>query len=551
MNLATDEYLVKLGFIRDLAGYHRFEGQIREAGSLVDHTTLSMAKSMLGWQTAITAGFAAVGLSALGLADKVSQADLGYQLFAMRMYMSTNQARSLKIAMDSLGASLEDIAWNPELRERAGILFGDEARMGAELGPNFEEQMRRIRDIRFEFTRMQVEMEFLGMKVVEDFFAALGTGPDQVLDKLRRLNDWIIRNIPQLSQQFTRWFMPIWTDTRAVLGDTLDLLKSVGVAFSDVIGLLSGDTALEGTTFSFEKMATAVQTVIHWMRDFVDTIVHAEELLLHLLNASSLGLSGNFAEAKDELKQAAPLASAGTGAILGAAGVAPAGAVVGAIMGIPAGPLGIMAGAGLGGMLGTGAGAALGAGFGAGVGGAYHGTAGEGLSVPAIQQAIISAAQSMGVDPNLALAVAKIESGFRQYDERGDVLMSSTPGSHATGIFQLQPGTARALGVDPANPIGNIQGGVGYLRQLLRQYGNDPETALEHYYGSANPAANADYAHKVMTVQAGITINSLSVHVPSGNPDEVRRSVVRGIEEAQGKQTQRNLAEFQSLGWSY
>jgi soluble lytic murein transglycosylase-like protein len=51
----------------------------------------------------------------------------------------------------------------------------------------------------------------------------------------------------------------------------------------------------------------------------------------------------------------------------------------------------------------------------------------------------------------------------------------------ATGLAQLMPGTARALGVNPADPSANLEGGARYLRDQLDTFGGDIEKALAAY----------------------------------------------------------------------
>lgn len=51
----------------------------------------------------------------------------------------------------------------------------------------------------------------------------------------------------------------------------------------------------------------------------------------------------------------------------------------------------------------------------------------------------------------------------------------------ARGLTQLMPGTARALGVDPRDPIAAIEGGAKYLRQQLDRFDGDVERALAAY----------------------------------------------------------------------
>ena len=56
----------------------------------------------------------------------------------------------------------------------------------------------------------------------------------------------------------------------------------------------------------------------------------------------------------------------------------------------------------------------------------------------------------------------------------------------ARGLAQLMPGTARELGVDPADPSANLEGGARYLRIQLDGFGGDVEKALAAY--NAGPA---------------------------------------------------------------
>jgi soluble lytic murein transglycosylase-like protein len=86
-----------------------------------------------------------------------------------------------------------------------------------------------------------------------------------------------------------------------------------------------------------------------------------------------------------------------------------------------------------------------------------------------LSQQIIAAAQAEGVDPGIALAVARMESGICQWTTSGAVVTSS---AGAIGVMQLEPSTAAALGVDPYDVNGNIQGGILYLKQLYQQYGS-------------------------------------------------------------------------------
>ena len=76
---------------------------------------------------------------------------------------------------------------------------------------------------------------------------------------------------------------------------------------------------------------------------------------------------------------------------------------------------------------------------------------------------VAEAAVRHGVDPLLVHAVIAVESGHRA---------NARSSAGASGLMQLMPGTARALGVsDPFDPRQNVDAGVAYLRRLADEFG--------------------------------------------------------------------------------
>jgi soluble lytic murein transglycosylase-like protein len=99
-------------------------------------------------------------------------------------------------------------------------------------------------------------------------------------------------------------------------------------------------------------------------------------------------------------------------------------------------------------------------------------------SVSTYDHWIKAACRKYSLDPALVKAVIHAESQF-------DPEAISPKG--AIGLMQLHPITARELGVkDPFNPKYNIDGGVRYLRDLLKNFEGDQHLALAAY--NAGPA---------------------------------------------------------------
>lgn len=93
---------------------------------------------------------------------------------------------------------------------------------------------------------------------------------------------------------------------------------------------------------------------------------------------------------------------------------------------------------------------------------------------------IVSAANSRGVDPNLALAVAKTESSLNP---------NAVSPEGAVGLFQLMPSSFPGENINDVQT--NIDLGVGYLAKLLSQYNGDTTLALAAY--NAGPGTVARY----------------------------------------------------------
>lgn len=92
---------------------------------------------------------------------------------------------------------------------------------------------------------------------------------------------------------------------------------------------------------------------------------------------------------------------------------------------------------------------------------------------------IAKASRHYGVDIGLIKAVIKAESNFNP---------AAVSHAGARGLMQLMPATARSLGVaDSFDPEQNVMAGTRFLRDLLKRYNGDLDSALAAYnWGPAN-----------------------------------------------------------------
>jgi hypothetical protein len=97
-----------------------------------------------------------------------------------------------------------------------------------------------------------------------------------------------------------------------------------------------------------------------------------------------------------------------------------------------------------------------------------------------IKQMLIHEANYQGIEPALALAIARVESNF-------DPMALSHAG--AKGVMQIMPRTAElGFAVSRArlfDPQTNIRVGIKFIKQLLKKYEGRLDIALSHYNGGS------------------------------------------------------------------
>lgn len=146
---------------------------------------------------------------------------------------------------------------------------------------------------------------------------------------------------------------------------------------------------------------------------------------------------------------------------------------------------------------------------------------------------VTTAANNAGIDPNLALAVMNAESS-------GNASAVSPKG--AVGLFQLMPSSFPGVNIN--DPLTNIDTGVGYLAQLLSNYGGDTSLALAAYnagpgnvdkYGGIPPFAETqNYVNKILSqldaTVSGASDSGFSLTDPTtGNVDLTSIAVIAGV----------------------
>jgi soluble lytic murein transglycosylase-like protein len=156
-----------------------------------------------------------------------------------------------------------------------------------------------------------------------------------------------------------------------------------------------------------------------------------------------------------------------------------------------------------------------------------------------IERLVRELAPEFKLDPELVLAVIKVESNFNA--------KAQSP-KQAQGLMQLIPATARRFGVsDPWDPQQNLRGGMTYLRWLIDHFDGDVRLALAGYnagegavkrYGGVPPYKETrNYVRKIAKV-LGVSedgLGAVGFRSAENRPAEERSAVFTKVREADAK----------------
>jgi hypothetical protein len=282
---ALRSYLVSLGFSVNTSQAAQFNNAIKTAAQVVNTNTTNIVGNMAKWGIATVGLFEAVGMAVGAMMEKVAKADQQYRLFGERMFMDTKHAKSLQITLKELGVSLEQAAFDPEINRRVKELnLLQQQRLMPMLGSDFPRTMVQLRDAMMEMSKFRVEALYFRDLLVKQIFQALGG--EKLTEKLRSWNEYIMQHMPEWSRIITTYIVPVLKDAWMILTDIWNVAVSFAQLFTNIIGMISGDPALEGT-ISFEKFAAALEKVAHWLA----IIIHFASKFAGTIGGAVIGFS--------------------------------------------------------------------------------------------------------------------------------------------------------------------------------------------------------------------------------------------------------------------
>lgn len=193
MSNILEEYLVRIGAEVDKDAFAGAAKAINNLSSM-----LGKLGSILKYG-AIFAGLAKVTEAVIDNIKAVASADLEYQKLAQSMWVTKDTAKTLSVVLKTMGASQEDVAWVPELREQFFRLRQEMAELSTPA--DADGQLAWIREIGYDVQSLQLKLKMFKEWVVYYLIKELQPYIKEFQEFIRWLNDKFGKSLPALARK--------------------------------------------------------------------------------------------------------------------------------------------------------------------------------------------------------------------------------------------------------------------------------------------------------------------------------------------------------------
>lgn len=193
MSNILEEYLVRIGaevdkdaFAGAAQAISKLSGMLGKLGTILKYG-------------GIFVGLAKVTEAVIDNIKAVASADLEYQKLAQSMWVTKDTAKTLSVVLKTMGASQEDVAWVPELREQFFRLRQEMAELSTPA--DADGQLAWIREIGYDVQSLQLKLKMFKEWVVYYLIKELQPYIKEFQKFIRWLNDKFGKNLPALARK--------------------------------------------------------------------------------------------------------------------------------------------------------------------------------------------------------------------------------------------------------------------------------------------------------------------------------------------------------------
>lgn len=193
MDNVLEEFLVRIGADIDAGSFNAAMQSVSKLEGLL--TKVAGAAQMM----VVGKALLAAGQAAKSIVTDVAAADMEFTKLARSMWVTKDTAKTLHTAMKVMGASQQDIAWIPELREQ---FFRLRDVMNELATPaDADGQLRWIREIGYDIEELQVKFKALKEWVAYYLIQYLEPYIEEFREFIRWLSDKLGKELPEIARK--------------------------------------------------------------------------------------------------------------------------------------------------------------------------------------------------------------------------------------------------------------------------------------------------------------------------------------------------------------
>ena len=225
MDNFIEEYLVAIGAKTDSQSFNDAISSVKKLeNSLHSLKRAAVATSVVGF-------FVSISKAAIDTMQQVAKTDMAYMKLARSMWVTKETAKSLQMAMDEMGASMQDIAWIPELRDQFFRLREEINKFSTPA--DADNQLKFIRNIGYDIQVLMI--------------------------RLKMLREWIVYYLVKYLKPFMDEFKAFINWVSDQIGGRM---STVAKKFAQIMG------SIIGSIYSAFKIASKViQSVVQWIAE--------------------------------------------------------------------------------------------------------------------------------------------------------------------------------------------------------------------------------------------------------------------------------------------
>lgn len=158
-----------------------------------------------------------------------------------------------------------------------------------------------------------------------------------------------------------------------------------------------------------------------------------------------------------------------------------------------------------------------------------------------VKELIVKHSMEMGMDPALALSIAKKESNFKH---------SSRSKYGAIGVFQLMPNTAKRMGYNPYHLNENIKGGITYYKMMYKMFGKI-ELALAAYNAGPGNVKKYNGIPPFAETKRFVSVIMSNYKDLKANPDPAIIAYEQTLKEINEVKEEKDIIDFEEQGLAF